>query len=44
MRKIKTDVVKGINSVNWDLRYTSTSPIKLKTVKPGVIQMQMLVL
>jgi len=35
VRKIKTDVVKGINSVNWDLRYASTSPIKLLVRKPG---------
>ena len=35
VRKIKTNVSKGINSVNWNLRHTTTSPIKLKTVKPG---------
>jgi len=35
VRKIKTSVKKGVHSINWNLRYTTTSPIKLKDSKPG---------
>jgi len=35
VRKIRNGVSKGMNSVNWNLRHTSTSPIKLKTGKLG---------
>jgi len=35
VRKIKTNASKGINSVNWNLRYTTTSPIKLNAQKPS---------
>lgn len=35
VRKIKTAASKGIHSVNWNLRYTTTSPIKLVVKKPG---------
>jgi photosystem II stability/assembly factor-like uncharacterized protein len=35
VRKIKTGANQGLNSVNWNLRYTTTSPIKLSQSKPG---------
>jgi len=35
VRKIKTGVSEGVSSINWNLRYTTTSPIKLSVSKPG---------
>lgn len=35
VRKIKTGASQGINSVNWNLRYPTTSPITLKPSTPG---------
>jgi photosystem II stability/assembly factor-like uncharacterized protein len=35
VRKIKTAAKKGIHSINWNLRYATTSPIKLVVSKPG---------
>ena len=35
VRKIKTNASQGINSVNWNIRYTTTSPINLTVQKPG---------
>lgn len=35
VQKIKSKADAGINQVVWDHRYTTTSPIKLKHVKPG---------
>jgi hypothetical protein len=35
VRKIRKGVSKGMHTVNWNLRHTTTSPIKLKTGKLG---------
>ena len=35
IRKIKADPTAGINRVSWNLRHTSTSPIKLKEPEVG---------
>ena len=35
VRKIKTSAKEGIHSINWNLRYTTTSPIQLALSKPG---------
>ncbi len=35
VRKITKSASKGINTVNWNLRYPSTNPVKLKTIAPG---------
>lgn len=35
VRKIKTGTTEGIKRINWNLRYPSTTPIKLKEPKVG---------
>lgn len=35
VRKLKTGVKNGVSRINWNLRHTTTSPIKLKTGKVG---------
>ena len=35
IRRISKPASKGLNAVNWNLRYPTTKPIKLKQNKPG---------